>query len=137
MTYITYFLVFITNPQMWTSRLLNNTIRKIIPSTSMKPSITDTTITPITLHSGSFTFGGGTILLIIDISSMEFDDICFTFLCRLMFVHVKLCCFLTHQFIGFATDESLDRMDAVHSKIMVLADPSSSKRPGFIIDLLS
>lgn len=45
---------------MWTSRLLNNTIRKIIPSTSMKPSITDTTITPITLHSGSFTFGGGT-----------------------------------------------------------------------------
>lgn len=36
-----------------------------------------------------------------------------------------------------ATDESLHRMDAVHSKIMVLADPSSSKRPGFIIDLLS
>lgn len=45
---------------MWTSRLLNNTIRKIIPSASMKPIITDTTITPITLHSGSFTFGGGT-----------------------------------------------------------------------------
>lgn len=41
------------------------------------------------------------ILLIIDISSMEFDDICFTFPCRLMFVHVKLFCFLTHQFIGF------------------------------------
>lgn len=42
------------------------------------------------------------ILLIIDISPMDFDDISFTFSCILMFVHVTLLCFLTHQFIGFS-----------------------------------
>lgn len=45
------------------------------------------------------------MLLIIDISPMEFDYICFTFPCRLTFVHVALFCFLTHQFIGFWKDD--------------------------------
>lgn len=35
------------------------------------------------------------------------------------------------------TVESLDRTDAVHCKVIVFADSSSTKRPGFIIDLLS